>query len=180
MPAGTRTPRRGAREGDTAGGGADTRCNPHGRSAAAVSPSDRTSDGALRHRTRRSRIKAPVSRSGRAPRHPAVQRIPGIGEPACACHESQGPSGTTAGTTRWCRTRCTQLSARHPPRPHHFLAWTGSPHFGLNRNSSFTNRKWRLSMYRFGSTVDRYSMYRSRSIGVPRSVRSVPSTAYGR
>src|SRR3989304_5756621 len=61
MPAGTKTPRPGAREVDTAGGGADTRCNPHGRSAATVSPSDRTPDGALRHGRWRSGIKAPVS-----------------------------------------------------------------------------------------------------------------------
>jgi len=33
-----------------------------------------------------------------------------------------------------------------PRGPHHFLAGTGSPHFGLNRNSSFTNRKWREFM----------------------------------
>jgi len=180
MPAGTKTPRPGAREVDTAGGGADTRCNPHGRSAATVSPSGRTPDGALRHGTWRSGIKAPVSWSAPAPQHPAVRRIRDIGGPACVCLESRGPSGTTAGTTRWSRTRCTLLPPRHPPWPHHFLAWIGSPHFGLKRNSSFTNRKWRLSMYRVGRTVERYSMYRSRSIGFPRSVSSVPSMAYGR
>src|SRR2546428_11054499 len=69
--------------------------------------------------------------------------------------------------------------ASGPNLHHHFLAGTGSPHFGLKRNSSFTNRKGRGAPCDFWGNAWRETMYSPPPPRPPLSLGGGAAPAYG-